>query len=92
MFLHASCSSCYVECMGHTDHIAGGGYSKGKQNNPQHRGKPIWAAALWKDTTVQVENMVVKECHLDAHVSKNCATDEHQNKQQMDRLSRTEVA
>lgn len=49
-----------------------------KQNSWRYRSKPIWAAALWKDTTVQVENMVVKVCHIGGHVPKSRATEEEQ--------------
>lgn len=27
----------------------------------------MWAAALWKDITTQVENMTLKVHHVDAH-------------------------
>jgi len=39
-----------------------------KQNNWQQRGKPIWAAALWKDAIAQVENTVVMVHQVDAHI------------------------
>ncbi|KAK4826302.1 hypothetical protein QYF61_007149, partial [Mycteria americana] len=34
-----------------------------KQSNWQHRGKPIWAAALWQGIAARVENLVVKVHH-----------------------------
>ncbi|KAK4817362.1 hypothetical protein QYF61_011109 [Mycteria americana] len=34
--------------------------------------------------SAEVENLVVKVCHVDAHVPKSCATEEHQNNQQVD--------
>ncbi|KAK4831166.1 hypothetical protein QYF61_015636 [Mycteria americana] len=63
-----------------------------KQSDWQHRGKPIWAAELWQDITAWVENLVVKVCHIDAHIPKSCATEEHQNKQQVDQAATVEVA
>ncbi|KAK4832972.1 hypothetical protein QYF61_026798 [Mycteria americana] len=63
-----------------------------KQSNWQHRGKPIWAAALWQDIAARVENPVVKVCHVDAHVPKSQATGEHQNNQQVDQAAKIEVA
>ncbi|KAK4806782.1 hypothetical protein QYF61_005578 [Mycteria americana] len=63
-----------------------------KQNNWQRRGKPIWAAALWQDIAARVENLAVKVHHVDAHVPKGRATEEHQNNQQVDRAAKFEVA
>ncbi|KAK4810881.1 hypothetical protein QYF61_013289 [Mycteria americana] len=63
-----------------------------KQNNWQRRGKPIWAAALWQDIAARVENLVVKVRHVDAHVPKSQATEEHQNNQQVDQAAKMEVA
>ncbi|KAK4808936.1 hypothetical protein QYF61_008216 [Mycteria americana] len=63
-----------------------------KQNNWQRRGKPIWAAALWQDIAARVENLVVKVRHVDAHVPKSRATEEHQNTQQVDQAAKIEVA
>uniref|UniRef100_A0A8C9FQ94 RNase H type-1 domain-containing protein n=1 Tax=Pavo cristatus TaxID=9049 RepID=A0A8C9FQ94_PAVCR len=54
--------------------------------------KPIWATALWKDLAALVENMVVKVHHIDAHVPKSRATEEHQNNQQADQAARIEMA
>jgi len=62
-----------------------------KQNNWKCRGKPIWAAALWQDIAILVENLVVKVHHVDAHVPKN-ATEGHQNNQQVDQASKIGVA
>lgn len=56
-----------------------GWLQKWKNSNQQHRGKPIWAAALWQDITAQVENMTLKVCHVDAHMLKSHTTEEHQN-------------
>ncbi|XP_054675222.1 ribonuclease H-like [Grus americana] len=63
-----------------------------KKTNWQRRGKPIWAAALWQDIAARVENMAVKVRHVDAHVPKSCATEEHQNNQQVDKAAKIEVA
>ncbi|KAK4810769.1 hypothetical protein QYF61_007743 [Mycteria americana] len=63
-----------------------------KQNNWQRRGKPIWAATLWQDIAARVENLVVKVRHVDAHVPKSQATEEHQNNQHVDQAAKIEVA
>ncbi|KAM6086134.1 uncharacterized protein LJ206_007568 [Theristicus caerulescens] len=63
-----------------------------KQSNWQRRGKPIWAAALWQDIAARIENLVVKVRHVDAHVPKSRATEEHQNNQQVDQAAKIEVA
>ncbi|GAB0207154.1 hypothetical protein GRJ2_003181000 [Grus japonensis] len=63
-----------------------------KQSNCQHRGKPIWAAPLWQDIAARLEKLVVKVRHVDAHVPKSRATEEHQNNQQVDQAAKIEVA
>ncbi|KAK4811015.1 hypothetical protein QYF61_015719 [Mycteria americana] len=63
-----------------------------KQGNWQHRGKSIWAAALWQDIAARVENLFVKVRHVDAHVPKSQATEEYQNNQQVDQAAKMEVA
>ncbi|KAK4809953.1 hypothetical protein QYF61_002910 [Mycteria americana] len=63
-----------------------------KQINWQHRGKPIWATVLWQDIAAWVENLVVKVRHVDAHVPKGQATEEHENNQQVDQAAEIEVA
>ncbi|GAB0179478.1 hypothetical protein GRJ2_000413100 [Grus japonensis] len=63
-----------------------------KQSNWQHRGKPIWAAPLWQDIAAGLEKLVVKACHIDAHVPKSRATEEHQNNQQVNQAAKIEVA
>ncbi|KAK4831980.1 hypothetical protein QYF61_020363 [Mycteria americana] len=40
----------------------------------------------------EVENLVVKVHHIDAHIPKSRATEEHQNNQQVDQAAKTEVA
>ncbi|GAB0207330.1 hypothetical protein GRJ2_003198600 [Grus japonensis] len=63
-----------------------------KQSNWQHRGKPIWAAPLWHDIAARLEKLVVKVRHVDAHIPKSRATEEHQNNQQVDQAAKIEVA
>jgi len=63
-----------------------------KKNNWQHRGKPVWAAPLWQDIAARLEQLVVKVHHVDAHVPKSWATEEHQNNQQVDQAAKIEVA
>jgi len=63
-----------------------------KQNNWECRVKPICATPLWKDIAVKVENMVIKVCHVVTNVPNSCATEEHQNNQQVDQDARIEVA
>ncbi|GAB0207863.1 hypothetical protein GRJ2_003252000 [Grus japonensis] len=63
-----------------------------KQSNWQRRGKPIWAAPLWQDIAARLEKLVVKVRHVDAHVPKSRATEEHQNNQQVDQAAKIEVA
>lgn len=53
-----------------------------KQNSWQYRGKLIWVTALWKGIAAQVENMIVKVRHLDAHIPESL-TEEPQNNQQV---------
>ncbi|GAB0210341.1 hypothetical protein GRJ2_003499900 [Grus japonensis] len=64
-----------------------------KRNNWQRRGELIWAAPLWQDIAARVEKLVVKVRHVDAHVPKSRATEEHQNNQQVvDQAAKIEVA
>lgn len=58
------------------------GHSDGK-SNWQHRSKHIWAATLGQGIAAQVKNLVVKVLLVDAHAPKSWATEEHQNKQQV---------
>ncbi|GAB0206855.1 hypothetical protein GRJ2_003151100 [Grus japonensis] len=63
-----------------------------KQSNWQRRGKPIWAAPLWQDIAARLEKLVVKVRHVDVHVPKSRATEEHQNNQQVDQAAKIEGA
>jgi len=47
---------------------------------------------LWQDITARLEQLVVKVRHVDAHVPKSQATEEHQNNHQVDQAAKTEVA
>ncbi|KAK4831366.1 hypothetical protein QYF61_017497 [Mycteria americana] len=62
-----------------------------KKTSWQLRGKPIWAAALWQDITAQVESMALEVHHVDAHMPKSCATEEHQNNEQVDKAAKADV-
>ncbi|RMC22144.1 hypothetical protein DUI87_03017 [Hirundo rustica rustica] len=55
---------------------------KWKKANWQRRGKPIWAADEWKDIATRVEKLPVKVRHVDAHVPKSRANEEHRNNKQ----------
>ncbi|RMC20938.1 hypothetical protein DUI87_01791 [Hirundo rustica rustica] len=54
-----------------------------KKANWQRRGKPIWAADEWKDIATHVGKLPVKVRHVDAHVRKSQANEEHQNNEQV---------
>ncbi|RMC06347.1 hypothetical protein DUI87_15779 [Hirundo rustica rustica] len=58
----------------------------------QRRGKPIWAADEWKDIATRVEKLPVKVRHVDAHVPKSRANEEHQNNEQVDQAAKIEVS
>ncbi|XP_074424449.1 ribonuclease H-like [Larus michahellis] len=64
-----------------------------KQDNWQCRGKPsaLRAGELWQYIAARIENLVVKLHHVDAHVPKNRATEEHQNNQQIDQAVKIKV-
>ncbi|GAB0183349.1 hypothetical protein GRJ2_000800200 [Grus japonensis] len=63
-----------------------------KRSKWQRRGKPTWASPLWQDIAAWLEKLVVKVHHVDAHVPKSWATEEHQNNQQVDQAAQIEVA
>jgi len=63
-----------------------------KKNNWQSRGQSIWVAPLWQDIAARLEQLVVKVRHMDSHVPKSRATEEHQNNHQVDQAAKTEVA
>lgn len=50
----------------------------------QHTGKSTWAAALWQDMAAQVENLIVKVHHVDAHKSIGRGIEEHWNSEKVD--------
>ncbi|RMC05667.1 hypothetical protein DUI87_17752 [Hirundo rustica rustica] len=63
-----------------------------KKANWQRRGKPIWAADEWKDIATRVEKLPVRVRHVDAHVPKSRANEEHQNNEQVDQAAKIEVS
>ncbi|RMC16019.1 hypothetical protein DUI87_08226 [Hirundo rustica rustica] len=60
-----------------------GWLDKWKKTNWQRRGKPIWAADEWKDIATQVEKLPVEVRHVDAHVPKSRAHEEHRKNEQV---------
>ncbi|TRZ08991.1 hypothetical protein HGM15179_018116 [Zosterops borbonicus] len=48
-----------------------------KKANWQHRGKPIWAADEWKGIATWGEKLPVKVRHVDVHVRKSRANEDH---------------
>ncbi|GAB0208620.1 hypothetical protein GRJ2_003327700 [Grus japonensis] len=50
------------------------------------------AAPLWQDIAARLEKIAVKVRHVDAHIPKSRATEEHQNNQQVDQAAKIEVA
>ncbi|KAF4797053.1 hypothetical protein TURU_077953 [Turdus rufiventris] len=63
-----------------------------KKANWQHKGKPIWAADEWKNIATRVEKLPMKVRHVDAHVPKSWANEEHQHNEQVDQASKIEVS
>ncbi|KAF4801989.1 hypothetical protein TURU_029782 [Turdus rufiventris] len=63
-----------------------------KKASWQLRGKPIWAAEIWRDIAIRVESLAMKVQHMDAHVPKSRANEKHHNKEQMDRAARVKVS
>ncbi|RMC14805.1 hypothetical protein DUI87_06981 [Hirundo rustica rustica] len=63
-----------------------------KKANWQRGGKPIWAAKEWKDIATRVERLPVKVRHVDAHIPKSRANEEHRNNEQVDRAAKIEVS
>jgi len=62
-----------------------------KKNNWQRRGKPTWGSPLWQYIAARLEQLVVIVCHVDAHVPKSRATEEHHNNHQVDEAAKIEV-
>ncbi|RMC12269.1 hypothetical protein DUI87_09781 [Hirundo rustica rustica] len=69
-----------------------GWLNRWKKVNWQRRGKPIWAAEIWQDITARVEKLIVKVRHVDAHVSKSRANEEHHNNEQVDKAAKVKVS
>ncbi|RMC19448.1 hypothetical protein DUI87_04059 [Hirundo rustica rustica] len=63
-----------------------------KKANWQRRGKPICAADEWKDIATRVEKLPVKVRHVDAHVPKSQANEEHRTNEQVDQAAKIEVS
>ncbi|RMC03493.1 hypothetical protein DUI87_20692 [Hirundo rustica rustica] len=63
-----------------------------KKANWQRRGKRIWAADEWKDIASRVEKLPMKVRHVDAHVPKSRANEEHRNNEQIDQAAKIEVS
>ncbi|RMC20718.1 hypothetical protein DUI87_01570 [Hirundo rustica rustica] len=69
-----------------------GWLNRWKKANWQRRGKPILAAEIWQDVTARVEKLTVKVRHVDAHVSKRRANEEHRNNEQVDKAAKVKVS
>ncbi|RMC18055.1 hypothetical protein DUI87_04934 [Hirundo rustica rustica] len=69
-----------------------GWLNRWKKANWQRRGKPIWAAEIWQDIAARVEKLTVKVRHVDAHVSKSQANEEHHNNEQVDKGAKVKVS
>ncbi|RMB95489.1 hypothetical protein DUI87_27598 [Hirundo rustica rustica] len=69
-----------------------GWLNRWKKANRQRRGKPIWAAEIWQDIAARVEKLTVKVRHVDAHVSKSQANEEHHNNEQVDKAAKVKVS
>ncbi|RMB94973.1 hypothetical protein DUI87_28516 [Hirundo rustica rustica] len=63
-----------------------------KEANWQRGGKPVWAAEEWKDIATRVGRLPVKVRHVDAHIPKSRANEEHQNNEQVDPAAKIEVS
>ncbi|KAJ7415616.1 hypothetical protein BTVI_37794 [Pitangus sulphuratus] len=68
------------------------GLDRWKKVNWKCRGKPIWSTDIWQDIATRVEKLIVRVCHVDAHVPKNQANEEHRNKEQADRVAQVKVS
>ncbi|RMC10425.1 hypothetical protein DUI87_13230 [Hirundo rustica rustica] len=69
-----------------------GWLNRWKKANWQRRGKPIWAAEVWQDIAARVKKLTVKVRHVDAHVSKSRANEEHHNNEQVDKAAKEKVS
>uniref|UniRef100_A0A8C0UPU2 Uncharacterized protein n=1 Tax=Cyanistes caeruleus TaxID=156563 RepID=A0A8C0UPU2_CYACU len=63
-----------------------------KKTNWQCKEKPIWAAGEWKDIATGVEKLPVEVRHVDVHVPKSRANEEHRNNEQVDQAAKIEVS
>ncbi|TRZ14837.1 hypothetical protein HGM15179_012279 [Zosterops borbonicus] len=69
-----------------------GWQNRWKKANWQRRGKPIWAADIWQDIAAREERLTVKVRHVDAHVPKSRANEEHRNNEQVDKAAKVKVS
>ncbi|RMC18933.1 hypothetical protein DUI87_03531 [Hirundo rustica rustica] len=69
-----------------------GWLNRWKKANWQRRGKPIWAAEIWRDIASRVEKLTVEVRHVDTHVSKSRANEEHHNNEQVDKAAKVKVS
>ncbi|RMC16243.1 hypothetical protein DUI87_08458 [Hirundo rustica rustica] len=91
--LQGSSSPFYLNCCPRmVANALWGWLEKWKKANWQRRGKPIWAADEWKDIATRVEKLPVKVRHVDAHVPKSRANEEHRNNEQVDQAAKIEVS
>ncbi|RMC08142.1 hypothetical protein DUI87_15176 [Hirundo rustica rustica] len=72
--------------------LCGVGWTGGKRPIGSVGEKPIWAADEWKDIDTQVEKLLVKVHHVNAHVPKSWANEEHQNNEQVAQAAKIEVS
>ncbi|RMC19224.1 hypothetical protein DUI87_03829 [Hirundo rustica rustica] len=63
-----------------------------KEANWQRGGKPLWAAKEWKDIATRVGKLPVKVRHVNAHIPKSRANEEHRSNEQVDRAAKIEVS
>ncbi|RMC21488.1 hypothetical protein DUI87_02354 [Hirundo rustica rustica] len=69
-----------------------GWLNRWKKANWQRRGKPIWDAEIWQDIATRVERLTVKVRHMNAHVSKSWANEEHRNNEQVEKAAKVKVS
>ncbi|XP_067999348.1 uncharacterized protein [Melanerpes formicivorus] len=55
-----------------------------RRNGWQRKGKPVWAADLWQDIAARLDRLPTKVRHIDAHIPKSRATEEHKHNHQAD--------
>ncbi|XP_051645342.1 uncharacterized protein LOC127471896 [Manacus candei] len=63
-----------------------------KKMNWRRGGKPIWAADLWQDIAARAKSLNVRVHHVDAHMPKKRANEEHNNNREADRAAQIGVS